>query len=117
MLVVVDPIGGLTSVCMLAEVIALILAQGREDVFGYLNEKGGLYHCAGGGSCSRFEWAKAILDLDPHKEEQIVKVLETVKSTKFPTPAQRPLVSVMNCTSLEGIFGVKLPSWQISLGL
>jgi hypothetical protein len=42
---------------MLAEVTALILAQGRDDVYGYLHEKGGLYHCAGGGSCSRYEWA------------------------------------------------------------
>jgi len=82
-----------------------------------LMEKGDLYHCAGGGSCSRYEWAKAILDLDPHKEEQTVKVLETVKSVEFPTPAQRPLVSVMNCTRLERIFDIKPPYWQTVLRL
>mgnify|MGYP000878128857 CR=1 FL=1 len=69
MRVVDDQISGPTSARMLAEITALILAQGRDDVFGYLKEKGGLYHCAGGGFCSRYEWAKAILELDPHKEE------------------------------------------------
>jgi len=117
MRVVNDQISSPTSARMLAEVTALILAQGREDVFGYLMEKGGLYHCAGGGSCSRYEWAKAILDLDPKKEEQTVKVLKTVKSIEFPTPAQRPLVSVMKCTKLKQIFDVMLPTWQTALGL
>jgi dTDP-4-dehydrorhamnose reductase len=117
MRVVDDQISSPTSARMLAEVTALILAQGREDVFGYLKEKGGLYHCAGGGFCSRYEWAKAILDLDPKKEEQVVKLLETVKNAEFPTPAQRPLVSVMNCARLIQVFGVKLPEWQTALEL
>src|SRR5690606_20125726 len=81
-----------TSARMLAEMTALILAQGRGDVVEYLKQKGGLYHCAGGDSCSRYEWAKAILELDPHKEEQIVKQLLPTKSNKFPTPARRPMV-------------------------
>ena len=115
--VVDDQISSPTSARMLAEITALILAQGRDDVVGYLKEKGGLYHCAGGGSCSRYEWAKAILDLDPHKEEQTVKVLETVQSIEFPTPAQRPLQSVMDCAKLKQIFDVMLPSWQTALGL
>ena len=117
MRVVDDQISSPTSARMLAEITALILAQGRDDVFGYLKEKGGLYHCAGGGSCSRYEWAKAILDLNPYKEEHTVKVLETVKSVEFPTPAQRPLVSVMNCARLKQIFDITLPSWQTALGL
>ena len=50
MRVVDDQISSPTSARMLAEITALILAQGRNDVYGYLSEKGGLYHCAGGGS-------------------------------------------------------------------
>lgn len=99
--VVDDQISSPTSARMLAEVTALILAQGRDDVLGYLKEKGGLYHCAGGGSCSRYDWAKAILDLDPHKEEQIVKQLLPAKSSDFPTTALRPAISVLDSKQIE----------------
>lgn len=115
MRVVDDQISSPTSARMLAEVTALILAQGREDVFGYLSDNGGLYHCAGGGSCSRYEWAKAILEYDPRKEEQVVKELLPAKSTDFAVPANRPMVSVLNNNKLEHTFGFLLPPWQEGL--
>lgn len=114
MRVVDDQISSPTSAYMLAQVTALILAQGREDVFGYLREKGGLYHCAASGSCSRYEWAEEILKLDPKKEEQIVRQLERAKSSDFPVPAKRPMVSVLECKSLQK-FGIYLETWQGSL--
>ena len=117
MRVVDDQISSPTSARMLAELSALILAQGREDVYGYLQEKGGLFHCAGGGSCSRYEWAKAILELDPKKEEQIVQHLEAAKSSDFPVPAARPMVSVLNCDKLTENFSIKQPDWEKSLQL
>ena len=115
MRVVDDQISGPTSARMLAEVTALILAQGRDDVFGYLEEKGGLYHCAGGGSCSRYEWAKAILELDPRKEEQKVKQLLPAKSSDFAVPANRPMVSVLNCDRLNQKTGLSCPEWKSDL--
>lgn len=117
MRVVDDQISGPTSARMLAEITALILAQGRDDVFGYLSEKSGLYHCAGNGSCSRYEWAKAILEFDPNKEEQKVKQLERARSSDFPVPAERPLVSVLNCDKIEKTFGLCLLPWQEGLKL
>ncbi len=115
MRVVDDQISGPTSARMLAEITALILAQGRDDVFGYLKEKGGLYHCAGGGSCSRYEWAKAILELDPRKEEQKVKQLLPAKSSDFAVPANRPMVSVLNCERLNQKTGLSCPEWKSDL--
>lgn len=115
MRVVDDQISSPTSARMLAEITALILAQGREDVYGYLQEKGGLFHCAGGGSCSRYEWAKSILELDPKKEEQIVQRLEPAKSSDFPVPTARPMVSVLNCDKLAKTFDLRQPEWQESL--
>ena len=111
MRVVDDQISSPTSARMLAEITALILAQGRDNVFGYLSEKGGLYHCAGGGSCSRFEWAKAILELDPQKEEQIVNKLLPAQSDEFAVLANRPKSSVLICLRLQEELGLKLPDW------
>jgi len=117
MRVVDDQISSPTSARTLAEITALILAQGRGDVFGYLQENGGLYHCVGSGSCSRYEWAKAILDLDPKKEEQIVQRLEPAKSSEFPVPADRPMISVLNNEKLEQTFSLRLIPWEVMLAL
>lgn len=117
MRVVDDQISGPTSTRMLAEVTALILAQGRDDVSGYLSEKGGLYHCAGGGSCSRYEWAKAILELDPKKEEQVVKEILPAKSSDFPVPANRPMVNVLDIGQLFSKLQVNCIHWCSGLTL
>ena len=116
MRVVDDQVSSPTSARMLAEITALILAQGRDDVFGYLKEKGGLYHCVGGGFCSRYEWAKAILELDPHKEEQVVKELLPAKSSDFGVPANRPMVSVLNSKKIQN-FAIRLEMWKYTLAV
>ena len=77
--------------------------------------EGGLYHCAGGGSCSRYEWAKAILDLDPHKEEQIVKRFLPAKSGDFPTLAYRPMESILLSNLIHSRLSMLSAHWFTSL--
>ena len=115
--IVDDQISSPTWARMLAEATALIVAQGRDDPVGYLTEKAGLYHLAGSGACSRYEWAQAILELDPKKSEQKVRQLLPAKSSEFPTPAERPLVSVLECGKFEQVFGLRLPEWRGALKL
>jgi dTDP-4-dehydrorhamnose reductase len=115
--VVDDQISGPTWARMLAEATALVLAKGRDDQAGYISEKAGLYHLAGSGACSRYEWAQAILELDPKKSEQKVRQLLPAKSSQFPTPAERPLVSVLDCRKFAQVFGLQLPRWQKGLQL
>jgi dTDP-4-dehydrorhamnose reductase len=115
--VVDDQISSPTWARMLAEATALILAQGRDDPADYIRQKAGLYHLAGSGSSSRFEWAQEILELDPQKSEQKVRELLPAKSSEFPTPAERPLVSVLECGRFERTFGLQLPAWQEALQL
>jgi dTDP-4-dehydrorhamnose reductase len=102
---------------MLAEATALVLAQGRSEPVDYLREKAGLYHLAGSGACSRYEWAQAILELDPKKNEHKVQQLLPAKSSQFPTPAERPLVSVLDCGRFKQTFGMRLPIWEVGLAL
>jgi dTDP-4-dehydrorhamnose reductase len=111
--VVNDQVGCPTWARMLAEVTGLVLARGVE----YVEERKGPYHVAGGGYASRFEWAKAILDLEPRRDEQIVKEILPASTSGFPTPARRPSFPVLDCSSFERSFGLSLPGWQDSLRL
>jgi len=115
--VVDDQISGPTSARLLAEVTALLLARADEDPYHWFGERAGIYHCAGDGACSRYEWAQKILELDPNKDKQKVKRLERAKSSEFPTPATRPMVSVLSNDKLEQVFGLRMPAWEVGLAL
>lgn len=115
--VVDDQVSSPTWARYLAQATAQVLAQGRDDVFAYISEKTGLYHLAGGGSCSRYDWAKAILELDPNKEEQKVKELVRAKSSEFPTPASRPEMSVLESKEVVKGLGLMVTPWDEQLKL
>lgn len=109
--VVDDQVSNPTWARMLAQVTALLLARGA----GYLSERAGLYHLAGGGYTSRYEWAEQILKLDPRASEQVTRSLERAATADFPTPAERPLFSALDCAQFERTFQLKLPKWQQAL--
>ena len=115
--IVDDQISNPTWARMLAEAIAFVIAQGRNDPIGYIKEKAGFYHLAGSGFTSRFKWAKKILELDPNKQEQITKEILPAKTVDFPTPARRPLFSALNCNTFETTFRLRLPTWEQTLRL
>jgi len=111
--IVTDQISNPTWSRSLAEITAQAIARGDD----YLRERKGLYHLAGGGLASRFEWAQKILELDPHPQEQTVKEILPARTTDFPTPAQRPLFSALACLHFERTFNLALPPWQEALRL
>jgi len=94
-------------------VTANLLARGGN----YLRERAGLYHLAGSGFASRFEWAQAILEFDPNRHEQIATEIIPVLTDEFPLPAERPLFSALDCTKFENTFNLKLPGWKTVLQL
>lgn len=110
---VTDQVSNPTWARMLAEVAAQIAVRGQK----YVAERSGLYHLAGSGFASRLEWAKMILELDPNKQEQITKELLPALTADFPTPAERPLFSALDCSKFESTFDLKLPDWQTALRL
>ncbi|HOR18201.1 MAG TPA: dTDP-4-dehydrorhamnose reductase [Brevefilum sp.] len=113
--IVDDQVSSPTWARTLAEATTQVIAQGRSDPVDYIREKQGLYHLSDSGSCSRYEWAKAILELDPNKAQQVLKEILPAKSTDFPTPAQRPLHSTLNTNKAQGEFHLKLPAWKETL--
>ncbi|MDA8066304.1 MAG: dTDP-4-dehydrorhamnose reductase [Thermaerobacter sp.] len=68
-------------------------------------EAAGLYHLAGGGACSRFEFARTIARLSGHDPEGI----RPVPTSAFPRPARRPRDSSLDglVLRLEGQSGLR----------
>lgn len=112
-----DQVGSPTWAPLLAQMTVLVLASAASDPYGAFLERGGVYHLAGAGSASRFEWAQAILAADPRRGEQVCTRLEPALSADFPTPALRPAFSALDCTKFEQTFNMKLPPWEESLRL
>jgi dTDP-4-dehydrorhamnose reductase len=113
--VVEDQVGSPTWCRDLAEHTARILALGGHDVRGFIEERAGVYHLAGRGAVSRFDWAREILRLDPRREEQIAEQVLAAASADFPTPAVRPRYSALDCSRAERTFGLQMPRWQEAL--
>lgn len=113
--VVNDQVSNPTWARALAGVTARLVAKADGDLLSWLGANQGIYHLAGAGYTSRYDWAQAILALDPRQEGQKVVQLSPARSADFPTPAERPLFSALDCRKFEAVFGLQLPSWQAAL--
>ncbi len=67
----------------------------------------GKYHLTNSGYCSRYEWAKVILNA-----LGINKFIRPVTMDAFHLPARRPKFSAMSNVRLEHLLNVNIPSWQ-----
>jgi dTDP-4-dehydrorhamnose reductase len=115
--IVTDQIGSPTWARMLAEISAQILAKAGEDTPSWADQHKGIYHLAGSGAASRFEWAQLILELDPNKKEQKVRDIQPALTADFPTPARRPLFTALDCNRFISQFKINIPGWKTSLEL
>ncbi|MFA9388526.1 MAG: dTDP-4-dehydrorhamnose reductase [Prolixibacteraceae bacterium] len=70
----------------------------------------GVYHYANQGSCSWYEFAKEIFEL-----QGIDCKLIPVSTAEYPTKAKRPQFSVLDTTRIRESFGIGIPNWRDSL--
>lgn len=70
----------------------------------------GIYHGVNNGSCSRFEFAQAIL-----KEAGLDTPVEPCLASEFPMKAARPAYSVLSNEKLESASGIVMPGWRDGL--
>jgi len=115
--IVNDQIGCPTWAGSLAGTTVNVLAAYGTGLLEAIQQTRGIYHLAGDGYASRYEWAQAILANDPNRTEQLVETLEPVSSAEFPTPAQRPLFSALDCSKFKQVFEQQLPPWRETLEL
>lgn len=108
--IVDDQIGSPTWCRTLAEVTGQILAR-HSIAPDWLESRLGLYHLAGAGSVSRYEWVKEILRLTGREDI----VVTPAKTAEFPTPAVRPMNSGLECGKASRKLQMSLPEWKINL--
>ena len=109
--VVDDQIAGPTPADELARASIAVLEQAQDDPSAFFSEHSGIYHLAGEPLVSRFEWANHILENAPLQEEQVCREIIPVPSTAFPTAAERPLFSGLNCSLVKETFNLPVLHW------
>jgi dTDP-4-dehydrorhamnose reductase len=111
--IVDDQIGSPTSAKMLAEQTAGLLM--RKEMDDFIKANAGVYHCAGKGEVSRYDFAKKILSFVSSRAKVKATTVIPAKSSDFSSLASRPSYSALDCTKFEKTFDVNLPTWDASL--
>ncbi|KAB2927250.1 MAG: dTDP-4-dehydrorhamnose reductase [Candidatus Contendobacter sp.] len=75
----------------------------------------GVYHYCGEPVTTWHGFASAIVELARARESLPVKTVTTITTTDYPTPAARPVNSVLDCTKLAARFGIRPRPWQAGL--
>jgi dTDP-4-dehydrorhamnose reductase len=102
-----DLVSSPTSARYLAEITTQIISKGKERAFEWLSEKQGIYHLAGTGFSSRFEWAQEIRDI----LKLSVKIVPATH-LEFPLGADRPMHSALDSSKFFDTFRLRLIPWK-----
>ena len=100
--VVNDQTGTPTNAVDLAEALIQIILSGSKEY--------GIYNYSNNGSCTWYEFAKEIFSI--HK---ISIDLQPIPTSAYPTPASRPVYSVLNKEKTATTFGMTIKHWTESL--
>jgi dTDP-4-dehydrorhamnose reductase len=74
----------------------------------------GIYHFAGAGEATWFEFAKAVVELAVDRLSRPPQVLP-IRTIDYPTPAVRAADTRLDCTAVVREFGVELRPWRQAL--
>lgn len=102
-----DLVSSPTSARYLADITTQIISMGNDNLFEWLSERKGIYHLAGAGIISRFEWAKAICDI-------LNLNVEVLPSTRLEHDlgANRPEYSALDSSKFFNIFKLRADPWE-----
>lgn len=107
--IVSDQVGSPTSALDLADCVLAVGDRLLQD-----KDVSGVYHVAGTGYASWFDFASEIFNIQSSMGYR-VPVVSPIQTTDYPTAAQRPANSRLDCSKLKTAFGYAMPAWQLSL--
>ena len=105
--VVSDQIGTPTNAVDLAECLLTIISF---DIRHSTFDRYGIYNFSNEGQCSWYDFAKEIF-----KVNNISINLQAIPTSAYPTPAKRPVYSVLDKSKIKKEFGIEVKDWEVSL--
>jgi len=108
--VVADQFGCPTSANDIAAAVVTIARKLVEDSSAPLR---GVFHLSGTGETNWANFAKQIFAFSAETGRKSI-VVNDITTAQYPTLARRPANSRLDCSKLEEVYGIKLPSWQTS---
>ena len=105
--IVGDQIGCPTYAQDIASLVVGLLPQIESD-----NVAIGVYHFCGDTPCSWYQFAKEIFSQAKSFGYQTPKQIKSIVTKDYPTPAARPLYSVLDCAKIQSTFEIKKSNWR-----
>lgn len=117
--VVDDQLGAPTSSRAIAEVTSQILAQlyAPNVVRDWMDKVQGTYHLTNQGETTWCGFVREAIAGGLLAERVQPLLVTPINTAAYPTPAARPMYSVMSNHKLASHFGISMPPWQESLSL
>ena len=113
--IVDDQQGAPTTSIAIADATRVIVEGVLAGRFGATENWAGLYHMTCSGVASWFVFAQAIFARASRLLDGRLPHVAPIATADYPTPARRPLNSVLCCDKLARIFDVRLPPWEAAL--
>ena len=90
------------------------IARSIVEIVPQLNsrEYNSIYHYCGDQPCSWYDFANTIFDQAMINNSKIPSIVNSIKTSAYPTPAKRPAFSVLDCSKIENECGVHSSNWQ-----
>jgi dTDP-4-dehydrorhamnose reductase len=108
--VIDDQIGAPTGADLLADITAHAIVR-----LAAKPQLSGLYHLAAAGETSWYGYAQHVFD-QARLKDVVLKLdnaqFKAIPTSAYPTAAQRPLNSRLNCSKLKSHFDLYIPPWQ-----
>jgi len=108
--VVSDEIGAPTWAATIARTTAEMVRKRSAGEAG----PSGLYHLTASGETSWYGFACSIAE-QLRQQGRLRAEITPILSKDYPTAAQRPLNSRLNCARLQQDWGIRLPDWETAL--
>lgn len=102
--VVADQIGGPTPASAIAAACLVLAARKHGPA--------GVYHFQGAPAASWADFAEAIFAAGRRRTK-----VNRIPTSRYPTPAKRPLYTVLNCSKIHRDYGLEQPDWRSDLAL
>jgi dTDP-4-dehydrorhamnose reductase len=96
-------------------------ASSSGDLPGWLGTRRGVYHASAAGATTWAGYARHVIEtasaqaalapaLRTHPDR-----IEAIPSSAYPTPAARPLNSLLDGSALQRAFGYRMPDWKVDV--